>query len=233
VFKCVHGSAPPYLAEELGRPADSLARCKLRSASSSILAVRRIRLRQPEIRGLHCHEPHLSDSTQDPNHSIRLHRTRLLATIAHLRVATSWLHSIPSQHHHVMNDLIRLWPYRKLDSVQPNSHIHKASSEGMGNTRIVLLLYNSETDVVPLGKSWIQLWPHTISPTSSCAGLAAETAATWKEKYIQKSPANITFFQSHLWDSACHSCLRWPSIIYFSLASSFYFFSALQISSFL
>jgi len=27
VFKCVHGSAPPYLANELIRPADSLARC--------------------------------------------------------------------------------------------------------------------------------------------------------------------------------------------------------------
>jgi len=44
VFKCVDGSAPPYLADELSRPADSLARCRLRSASSSILVVRRTRL---------------------------------------------------------------------------------------------------------------------------------------------------------------------------------------------
>jgi len=44
VFKCVHGSAPPYLADELGRPAGSLAWCRLRSASSSILVVRRTRL---------------------------------------------------------------------------------------------------------------------------------------------------------------------------------------------
>jgi len=44
VFKCVHGSAPPYLADELSRPADSLALCRLRSASSSILVVRRTRL---------------------------------------------------------------------------------------------------------------------------------------------------------------------------------------------
>jgi len=44
VFKCVHGSAPPYLIEELIRPADSLARCRLCSASSSILVVRRTRL---------------------------------------------------------------------------------------------------------------------------------------------------------------------------------------------
>jgi len=44
VFKCEHGSAPPYLANELSRPADSLAQCRLRSASSSILVVRRTRL---------------------------------------------------------------------------------------------------------------------------------------------------------------------------------------------
>jgi len=31
VLKCVHGSAPPYLADELSRPADSLVRCRLRS----------------------------------------------------------------------------------------------------------------------------------------------------------------------------------------------------------
>jgi len=34
LFKCVHGSAPPHLADELSRPAaDSLAPCRLRSAS--------------------------------------------------------------------------------------------------------------------------------------------------------------------------------------------------------
>jgi len=44
VFKCVHGFAPPYLANELSRPADSLAWCRLRLASSSILVVRRTRL---------------------------------------------------------------------------------------------------------------------------------------------------------------------------------------------
>jgi len=44
VFKCVHGSASPYLANELSRQADSLARCRLRSALSSILVVRRTRL---------------------------------------------------------------------------------------------------------------------------------------------------------------------------------------------
>jgi len=44
VFKCVHGSAPPYLANKISRPADSLARCRLRSASSFILVVRRTRL---------------------------------------------------------------------------------------------------------------------------------------------------------------------------------------------
>jgi len=41
VFKCVDGSAPPYLVDELSRPADSQAQCKLRSASSLTLVVRR------------------------------------------------------------------------------------------------------------------------------------------------------------------------------------------------
>jgi len=41
VFKWVHGSAPPYIANE--RPADFQALCRLRSASSSILVVRRTR----------------------------------------------------------------------------------------------------------------------------------------------------------------------------------------------
>jgi len=44
VFNCVHGSAPPHLADEVSRPADSLARCRLRWASSFILVVRRTRL---------------------------------------------------------------------------------------------------------------------------------------------------------------------------------------------
>jgi len=44
VFKCVNGSAPPYLADELSRLAESLARCRLPSASSSMLVVRRTRL---------------------------------------------------------------------------------------------------------------------------------------------------------------------------------------------
>jgi hypothetical protein len=44
VHKCMHGIAPPYLADELSRSADSQARCRLRSASSSSLVVRRTRL---------------------------------------------------------------------------------------------------------------------------------------------------------------------------------------------
>jgi len=44
VFKCVHGSALPYLADEISRPVDSQARCRLRSASSSVLVVCRTRL---------------------------------------------------------------------------------------------------------------------------------------------------------------------------------------------
>jgi len=43
-YSCSNGSAPPYLADELSHPADSLARCRLRSALSSILAVRQTHL---------------------------------------------------------------------------------------------------------------------------------------------------------------------------------------------
>ena len=44
VYKCQHGSAPPYLADELCRPADIEGRRCLRSASSPSLIVRRTRL---------------------------------------------------------------------------------------------------------------------------------------------------------------------------------------------
>ena len=44
VYKCMHGTAPPYLADKLGRSADSQARYRLRSASSSSLVVRRTHL---------------------------------------------------------------------------------------------------------------------------------------------------------------------------------------------
>jgi len=44
VYKCMHGTAPPYLANDLSRSADLQASCRLRSASSSSLVVRRTRL---------------------------------------------------------------------------------------------------------------------------------------------------------------------------------------------
>jgi len=44
VYKCRQDVAPPYLADELCRPADTEARCRLRSASASSLIVRRTRL---------------------------------------------------------------------------------------------------------------------------------------------------------------------------------------------
>jgi hypothetical protein len=43
-FKCLHGMAPPYLAEEFVRPADFEAPRRLRSASSLLLVVRRTHL---------------------------------------------------------------------------------------------------------------------------------------------------------------------------------------------
>ena len=44
VYKCRQGAAPSYLADELCEPADFAARCRLRSASSSSLVIRRTRL---------------------------------------------------------------------------------------------------------------------------------------------------------------------------------------------
>ena len=40
-YTCQHGAAPSYLADELSQPADVEARCRLRSASSSSLIIRR------------------------------------------------------------------------------------------------------------------------------------------------------------------------------------------------
>ena len=40
VYKCQHGSAPPYLADELCRPADIEGRRRLRSASSPVVISR-------------------------------------------------------------------------------------------------------------------------------------------------------------------------------------------------
>ena len=48
VYKCRQGVAPLYLADELCQPADTEARCHLRSASTSSLIVRRTRL-QPSV----------------------------------------------------------------------------------------------------------------------------------------------------------------------------------------
>ena len=44
VYKCLHGSAPAYLTDELCQVADVVARQRLRSSSSSSLIVSRTRL---------------------------------------------------------------------------------------------------------------------------------------------------------------------------------------------
>ena len=44
VYKCLHQTAPPYLAEELHQSSADEARQRLRSASTSSLVVRRTRL---------------------------------------------------------------------------------------------------------------------------------------------------------------------------------------------
>ena len=64
-YKCLHGTAAPYLAGELHRSADSEVRRRLRSASSASLTVRRTRLSTvddrtfpvagPRVYGTLCH----------------------------------------------------------------------------------------------------------------------------------------------------------------------------------
>jgi len=44
VYKCRQGVAPPYLADELCQPADTEARCRLRSILASSLIVRHTQL---------------------------------------------------------------------------------------------------------------------------------------------------------------------------------------------
>ena len=49
VYKCLHGSAPAYLMDELYQVADVEARQRLRSSSSSSLIVSRTRLSIPSV----------------------------------------------------------------------------------------------------------------------------------------------------------------------------------------
>jgi len=51
VYKCLHGLAPSYLADELHHPADSEFQKRLRSASSHELSVRRTRLVTSRLHG--------------------------------------------------------------------------------------------------------------------------------------------------------------------------------------
>jgi len=56
-FKCLHGLAPSYLADELHHPAETEFRQRLRSASSPALSVPRTRLstlRRPSFPGRRC-----------------------------------------------------------------------------------------------------------------------------------------------------------------------------------
>jgi hypothetical protein len=85
-FKCLHGMAPPYLADEFVRPADFEARRRLRSASSLLLVVRRT---------------HLS-TVGDRAFPVAAARLKLAATARHLcdfitslQVATKNLSSFP------------------------------------------------------------------------------------------------------------------------------------------
>jgi len=85
-----------------------------------------------------------------------------------------------------------------------------------------------------------------VSLTSSCAGSAAEAAATRQSKNILKSPVIIIFsmciwnFRSYkpnwLWlplffGSSSYFCLRWPSRIFFFSVFLFLFSALIQFVS--
>jgi len=62
VYKCRQGVTPPYLADELCQPADTKARCRLRSASASSLVVRHTRLSTVGDRALPVAAPRIWNS---------------------------------------------------------------------------------------------------------------------------------------------------------------------------
>jgi len=80
VYKCRQGVAPPYLADELCQPADTEARCRLRSTTASSLIVRRTRLSTVGDRAFPVAAPRICNSL--PQHvtsapSLAIFRSRL------------------------------------------------------------------------------------------------------------------------------------------------------------
>jgi len=93
VYKCRQGVAPPYLADELRQPADTEARCRLRSASTSSLIVRRTRLSTVFDRAFPVAAPRIWNSL--PQHvtsapSLAIFRSRLKTHL--FRCCFPWLH---------------------------------------------------------------------------------------------------------------------------------------------
>ena len=93
VYKCRQDVAPPYLADELCQPADTEARCRLRSASASSLIVRRTRRSTVGDRAFPVAAPRIWNSL--PQHvtsapSLAIFRSRLKTRL--FRRCFPWLH---------------------------------------------------------------------------------------------------------------------------------------------
>jgi len=131
VYKCRQGVAPPYLAVELCQPADTESRCRLRSASTSSLIVRRTRLSNvgdrafpvaapriwnslPAARHVSTVTGHLSQSPQDSSLQALLSMTSPFSRRA--REVTC--------HYGHVNRFCYLLTYKAFQSLLPLTHTH-------------------------------------------------------------------------------------------------------------
>ena len=109
-IKCRQGLAPPYLADEFCPPADTEARCRLRSASASSLIVRRTRLSTVGDRAFPVAAPRIWNSL--PQHvtsapSLAVFRSRLKTHL--FRRCFPWLRRslvVPKKWHVITDTLI-------------------------------------------------------------------------------------------------------------------------------
>jgi len=115
VYKCRQGVAPSYLADELYQPADTKARRRLRSASSSSLIVRRTRLSTVGDRAFPVTATRIWNGL--PQHvtsapSLAIFRSRLKTHL--FRRCFPWLHRslvVPDKWHVITDTLIVLFTY--------------------------------------------------------------------------------------------------------------------------
>ena len=129
VYKCRQGVAPPYLADELCQPADTEARCRLRSTTASSLIVRRTRLSTVGDRAFPVAAPRICNSL--PQHvtsapSLAIFRSRLKTPL--FRRCFRWLHRslvVPEKWHVITDTLIDFVTYFLTNFKEQRTRIHQ------------------------------------------------------------------------------------------------------------